>query len=302
MLQDKVNENNPAAHNRSWRDRRFSHSYSFCEKRTDLHTAWKQLLINIASGMQTAHHNSTAKHAQAHMSLFIVLHRDYYYYFLKSIAYSTRLICRKTQKFQWVMKERTCTAHYTLSDEMHKNHQLLMKMYSVFSQCHCLKLLYNNDIAYIIKIDRQLIASGHGVNTWYKPTLSISPKQTPLINTDYTRVHEHSPSAVNSPLVIWKTLPKVCKTRTIPTNTSSVLEPAISDIHWGRCPQFLLLGRRQRKCKIKTNSVWSVAEHSALLHSVCRARCWSYCLTAPEMRGHALPITRFLETPDQNKS
>lgn len=146
---------------------------------------------------------------------------------------------------------------------MHKYHQLLMKMHSVFSQCHRLKVLYNNDIAYIIKIDRQLIASGHGVNTWYKPTLSLSPKQTPVINTDYTRVHEHSPSAVNSPRVIWKTLPKVCKTRTIPTYTSSVLEPIISDIHWGRCPQFLLLGRRQRKCKIKTNRVWSVAEHSA---------------------------------------
>lgn len=47
----------------------------------------------------------------------------------------------------------------------------------------------------------------------------------------YPGVHEHSPSAVNSPRVIWKTLPKACKTRTIPTNTSSVLEPAMSDIY-----------------------------------------------------------------------
>lgn len=221
----------------------------------------------------------------------------------KSIAYSTRQICRKSSN-EWWRKEHAqliigfqmrCTRiiNFWWKCILYSHNAIVKKSYSIMN------------IAYIIKTDRQLIASGHGVNSLPDISLHYPYRQNKLLSSIQIILEStstHSPSAVNSPRVIWKTLPKVCKTRTIPTNTSSVLEPAISDIHWGRCPQFLLLGRRQRKCKIKTNSVWSVAEHSALLHSVCRARCWSYCLIAPEMRGHALPITSFLETPDQNKS
>lgn len=149
------------------------------------------------------------------------------------------------RKAQVPMSEKLKNMHWpvTFFYAFRWNESTLSTSYGNAFNIFILKDIYIKGIVYIWLID---IDSGHVVNTWYSS--SLSPKQTPVINAAYTGVHEHSPSAVNSPRVIWKTLPKACKTRTIPTNTSSVLEPAMSDIYWGRCPQFLLLCRRQRRC------------------------------------------------------
>lgn len=124
-------------------------------------------------------------------------------------------------------------------------YQLLMKMHSVFS-------FYKPYISKVYMTNR------HRLRSWCEYLIFHIPiaqtNSCHQCSVGYPGVHEHSPSAVNSPLVIWKTLPKACKTRTIPTNTSSVLERAISDIHRDRFPRFLLLSRRQRKWAFRAPS------------------------------------------------
>lgn len=157
-----------------------------------------------------------------------------------------------------------------LCDEMEKSsllYQLLMKMYSVFS---FYKSIYQG---YKWRID---VGSGHGVNTWFSTSLSLKNKLLSSIPRILESTSTHLPPLI---LLWWsgKHFPKRVKLEQFPQTHRACLNPPYQISAEADVLSFLTLCRRQRRCKIKTNRVWSVAEHSssaagAMPHRSCAAR------------------------------